>query len=177
MDVAIFKAVNIGIGGPVSEWLWILITTPETWWGPVAALVGGLVYFDRLRGALAVVLTILVISAMDAATFHLIKPYFARIRPCNTIEGVRAIIGCTDSFSFPSNHSINSLALAGFLGGIYRSLLPMLLTLGVLVCVSRVAVGVHYPSDVMAGGALGFVCGFALAKLCETYILKKPAVV
>lgn len=173
MDEVLLRALNAGIAGPASDWLWVLITTPETWWGPVAALAGGLTYFDRVRGATIVVLAVLVVLVADAATFYLIKPYFARPRPCNALEGIRVVIGCTNSFSFPSNHSVNSMAMAGFLGWLYRPLFLMLLTIGILVSISRVAVGVHYPSDVIAGGVLGFSFGWIMAMACKTYMLNK----
>jgi membrane-associated phospholipid phosphatase len=61
--------------------------------------------------------------------------------------------------SFPSAHATSSLAAATALGRVERrARLPMLLLAGA-ICVGRPYLGMHYPSDVLAGAALGIVIG------------------
>lgn len=90
-----------------------------------------------------------------------LKHVIGRIRPCNTLEGVRLLVGCTGSYSMPSNHAANSFAAAiplyYFTQG-YRKMVRLYpLILAALISYSRVYVGVHYPADILAGALLGTV--------------------
>ncbi|HAK87563.1 MAG TPA: hypothetical protein DHV16_02945 [Nitrospiraceae bacterium] len=99
-----------------------------------------------------------------------VKNIIGRIRPCNTLEGVNLLVGCTGSYSLPSNHASNSFAFAlplfYFMRGRISSL-PRLYPaiVAVLIAFSRVYVGVHYPSDVMAGALLGIFTAFLVMGL------------
>lgn len=88
-----------------------------------------------------------------------LKNLVARVRPYNAIEGLLPLIRKPTEFSFPSGHAGSSFASAGVL---YRKLpkkfgVP-LLVLAILISFSRLYVGVHYPSDVLAGAATGIIC-------------------
>jgi undecaprenyl-diphosphatase len=70
---------------------------------------------------------------------------------------------CTDSFSFPSNHASNTFALAAFISYNYRRLAIPSFLAACLVGYSRIYLSTHYPTDVLAGAALGMLLGFTLA--------------
>jgi undecaprenyl-diphosphatase len=94
---------------------------------------------------------------------HMLKDAVGRIRPCEALDGVRLLVGCGGSPSMPSNHAANSFALAVPLFMSARSRLKYLFVLiAALVAYSRVYVGVHYPSDVLAGALLGAFIGSAV---------------
>jgi undecaprenyl-diphosphatase len=97
----------------------------------------------------------------------MIKHGVARIRPCNVLDGIRLLVGCTQSYSMPSNHAVNSFAGAVPVFYLTRGYVPFLwrcypLGLAAAICFSRVYVGVHYPSDVIAGALLGSVTAILL---------------
>ena len=71
-------------------------------------------------------------------------------------------------YSFPSGHSSNSAILFGSLAGVYRRLAPAAVLVPLLVGLSRVMLGVHYPTDVLAGWASGILVVVALSRLQRT---------
>ena len=113
-----------------------------------------LLVFKRTRRmgvycAASMLLTLLVVNLC-------IKPLAARTRPYELIEGLQILVSRPHDYSFPSGHSANSLTCAWT---IFR-LAPKkygvpALVLAVLIALSRLYVGVHYPTDVLAGAAIG----------------------
>lgn len=92
---------------------------------------------------------------------QLIKRLVGRERPSERI-GARSAIANPDRFSFPSGHSASSLAIALSYAIAFPSLAVPLVGLGLLVGMSRVALGVHYPGDVLAGQTIAALMVLAL---------------
>lgn len=108
-----------------------------------------------------------------------IKNAVARIRPYETIEGLYSLIGRMEDWSFPSGHTTASFAaataMASTLGKKFG--IPAFI-LAILIALSRLYVGVHYPSDVLAGVIIGIVSGligsFAVKVIVKTWQKKRP---
>ncbi len=105
------------------------------------------------RAALALVVSHLVIQA--------VKRVVGRPRPSERTPD-RLLIPNPDRFSFPSGHSASSLAIALSFALAFPAFAAPLVGLGFLVGASRVALGVHYPGDVLAGQAIAAVTVLAL---------------
>ena len=105
---------------------------------------------------------------------RIIKPIVCRPRPFLTVPGLEAIVPLPLSFSFPSGH-----ACAGFCGAVVLTrfrggkLAPIFL-LAVVIALSRIYVGVHYPSDIVAGALVGTLCGLLFTWILLRW-LDKPA--
>jgi undecaprenyl-diphosphatase len=70
-----------------------------------------------------------------------------------------ALIKAPDRFSFPSGHSAAAMAIAFTYAVAYPPLAPSLLALAMVVGLSRVALGVHYPGDVFVGQLMAVLTG------------------
>lgn len=87
-----------------------------------------------------------------------VKPLFRRVRPFVNREAHVVGIRPPDH-SFPSGHTASSFAGATALAFFYPRAAPLLYTLATGVAVSRVHLGVHFPSDTAVGGAIGIGIG------------------
>ena len=79
-----------------------------------------------------------------------LKATIHRRRPSETAELLSG-----DTFSFPSGHTLHAFAFATLLSALHPALAPLLWGFAALVGLSRVVLGLHFPSDVMAGALLG----------------------
>ena len=85
-----------------------------------------------------------------------IKNWVARVRPYEVIPGLNCIVGLADDWSFPSGHTTNSLACAWVLFRCApRKYGVPALVVAILISLSRLYVGVHYPTDVLGGAVIG----------------------
>jgi undecaprenyl-diphosphatase len=100
-------------------------------------------------------------SAVGCVLFLYLKRRTRRKRPCALQPHCWATLLPPDHFSFPSGHSITSFAVAVPLALFYPSLAAGLLFCALSIAVSRVILGMHFVSDVIAGIAIGSMLGYA----------------
>jgi len=97
-----------------------------------------------------------------------LKLWFARPRPCQVFLNLHELVGCGGSFSMPSNHACNSATAAAFLWVLFPSSRWVVGACLFLIGISRIYLGAHYPTDVLAGwglgGMLGMTVGYALSR-------------
>ena len=84
-----------------------------------------------------------------------LKEGVARVRPCLTEGGPHQRVSIPDAGSFPSGHTLHAVLAATTVVLHAPWLAAVYVPVALLVAVSRVALGVHYPSDVAAGAVLG----------------------
>lgn len=97
--------------------------------------------------------------------FKILKRAVGRKRPCSLEPHAWAKLLPPDQFSFPSGHSITAFAVAVSLGTFYPAAFPVLIFCAASVASSRVLLGMHFLSDVLAGSALGAGLGYAAGLL------------
>jgi undecaprenyl-diphosphatase len=103
----------------------------------------------------------LVAAGLAGLAVSLLKDAADRPRPPLADPAIHAVGTIPDSTSFPSGHSATAFAAAVAVGLLCPRLRAPLLALALLVAVSRVYLGVHYWSDVLAGSVLGAAIGLA----------------
>jgi len=101
---------------------------------------------------------------------YVLKLLVARIRPYDVINGLTILVPPESSFSFPSGHSSSSFAAALALTLAFRKKGALAYIPAVLIAFSRCYVGVHYPSDVIAGMLVGTLVSLAVYWLLRRYI-------
>ena len=126
------------------------------------ALMGALVVFDGWRG-LAASAHLAATGVIALALYKLLKRWTRRPRPFVSDARVQAWVAPLDEFSFPSGHTLHAAAFTLVALAHYPMLAGLLIPFTASVAASRVVLGLHYPSDVLA--ALGIGSGLASLSL------------
>ncbi len=160
MDVSIFYFINVSLQNPFFDWFMPFITEKYHWfpvWGIIVIL---LLWKGGKQGRIMVLLIIPVIFLSDQLAASVFKPYFQRPRPCVALPDVHILVNRKISPSMPSAHAANFFAVAAFFGYFFRKYSWIFFIIALLVGVSRISIGVHYPFDIIAGGLLGVCCAY-----------------
>ena len=100
---------------------------------------------------------------VGVAVYKYLKSRLVRERPFLSFNGIIAGAPPLDRYSFPSGHTLHAVSFTLLASASFPYLAWVLVPFAVLVAASRVVLGLHYPSDVVAGGLIG--AGLALGAL------------
>lgn len=118
------------------------------------ALMLALLVAER-HGAAMPVLHMAFVGAVCTCCYKMVKHSTVRSRPYQVNPLVSANAAVLDRFSFPSGHTLHAIAFSLVACSYYPGLWIVLWPFTLVTAISRVALGLHYPSDVLAGAALG----------------------
>jgi undecaprenyl-diphosphatase len=120
------------------------------WYALLAALLA-------LHGAevLGPLLNILLTGGACTLIYKWLKARTLRPRPCDAVPAIRAGAAPLDQFSFPSGHTLHAVAFSVMTSAWFPETAWVVWPFTFLVALSRPVLGLHYPSDVLAGAAIG----------------------
>ena len=155
LDASILQWINTL---PHPDWLTFIMNAITTG-GDGSAIWFALAFVVAWRGdpesAFRVVLSLIVTAVLVG---NVLKPSVDRDRPVLTGASGH-VVAVGDSPSFPSGHAAGAAAGAYSLSRIWRARAPLVWSLAVLIAISRVYLGAHYPLDIVAGLLVGLGCG------------------
>jgi undecaprenyl-diphosphatase len=172
IDRTLFLALNRDAANPVMDAVMPFITDVDNWLIPIFLIWLYLMIFGGRKGRIAGIGLIFLISLSDQLSSSVLKPWVHRIRPCHPdqfIEGGRFLIGMKKTLSFPSSHAANMGAMASYFSVKYPKTRWIVIPIALIIGYSRIYVGVHYVTDVLAGLMLGILCGWCILSV-ETLI-------
>jgi undecaprenyl-diphosphatase len=102
----------------------------------------------------------IVVGLVCTAAYKWLKTRTLRPRPYQLHSSIQHFIAPLDRFSFPSGHTLHAVAFSLVAAAYYPALTGALTVFSLLIATSRVVLGLHYPSDVIAGAAIGAAIAF-----------------
>lgn len=174
LDLKLLYFINHTLSNPVFDAVMPLLRGKLTWIPLYLIIIYFIIKKYGLKSVWVIGLALLTVLLADRISAGLIKPYFERLRPCNNPEiqsWLNLPNGKGSNWSFVSSHAANHFALAVYFIMVfirhrnkYKIIIPFL-TWAFLIAFAQVYIGFHYPSDVIAGGILGSIIGYAVGKL------------
>lgn len=163
IDLAVFYFFNHTLSTPFLNRFFSILTDVNHWFITYILLVLLMWLKGGKKGKLAVIFAILLIIFSDQTGNKILKEIFERIRPCNALSDVITPLGCNGTYSFPSSHALNNFAIAVFFFRLYPEYKIPLFIAASLVALSRVYLGLHYPSDIIGGALIGSLLGYLMS--------------
>ncbi|MDD2197133.1 MAG: phosphatase PAP2 family protein [Bacteroidales bacterium] len=170
LDTQIFLLLN-GLNSPFFDPIMIFFSGKLTWL-PLYLLIIFYMYKRfgwRLVWPLMGILLVVVLA--DQTSVRLFKNVFERLRPCHNpdiMDMVHLVANhCGGKFGFISSHAANTFGIAIFLTLLFKKrwFTLWIIVWATVVSYSRIYLGVHYPGDVLVGGLVGSLCGYAVWRL------------
>ncbi len=126
------------------------------WYSLMAAL--PLVYgLTGLQASLHMLMT----GGLALLLYKLLKGATRRARPCDQVHDITALVPPLDRYSFPSGHTLHAVAFSTVALSYFPGLGWILIPLTTLIALSRIILGLHYPSDVLMGILIGLALGYS----------------
>ena len=161
MDTMVFLTVNSHHNAYFDSVMW-LVSGKLIWVPMYVSLFFVLLKNYSYKVVFAILLAIgVVILFTDSFTAQVIRPWVCRLRPSNLDNPMSSMVHIVDgyrggAYGFPSNHASNTWGLAFFITFLFRryKLTFFFFLWALLVCYSRMYLGVHYFGDLLIGGVL-----------------------
>ena len=164
-DLALVRVVEHLRVAPVDA----LMELASAWWVKSVVMLAVALIVDvarRSRVPLGMLCAILAYGLAEGAATAL-KMAIDRARPSLVDASLHPLVVVPQSAAMPSGHATSAFAAAVAVGLIHPRLRVPLVGLATLIAISRVYLGVHFPSDVVVGAALGTVIAFGVVAVAQ----------
>jgi undecaprenyl-diphosphatase len=108
-----------------------------------------------------------VAALVNVALYRTLKGWTRRPRPFRRLGAIKAHVAPLDEFSFPSGHTLHAVTLTLIACWYFPLLAVVLVPFAIAVAMSRVVLGLHYPSDVLAASVIGTGIAWASIELAK----------
>ena len=186
IDNIIFQLININLNYPLFDSFFIFFHDFHKnlmFIIPLLTLWFFSIFKDKKRRLALIIFIPLAIIITDQIGSY-IKDYKLRDRPYMAIESnkINLLVKVSQNEdgsykqtqssqkSFPSNHSANIWALSLIVGYLYTNAKTYFIILAILISISRVYIGVHYPLDIIFGAIIGISVSSLLIKIYQKLI-------
>lgn len=163
-EISLFHFINNSLANPAFDILMPLVTRLGS--GEFIFTLAVFIVFlsvpDKKLGG------ILLLAGLTVGYFAIefLKANVASPRPFMSIPDVRLLVPRSSGFSFPSGHAFNAFMTATIMTRFYNKDW-LWYALAALIAFSRVYIGVHYASDVLAGALIGMIAGYILLRAAD----------
>lgn len=181
-DEATFRFFNQDGIKPLTKGLMWFLSQPAVNYIPLLVLAGWLGIRCGTKGRLVLAGLAILFFLTDFTLSQGVRPFFDRPRPWASLTGVHYLHQhgwmMTDSgflaqaprfIGFPSAHASNTMGLAFYLGRFYPPLGLVAAQVSILIGLSRIYTGNHFPADVLAGYLYGALAGLAVAWVVKRF--------
>ena len=176
------SSILLWINGHYADWLdafmWA-VSRSKTWLWLYILLVGLVIYkFRNWKVVLSILVAFgIVVGLSDFTCSGILKPLVCRLRPTHdpALDPVRLVYGYMGGlYGFCSSHAANTMSVALLFSLIYRNKIATagLMTWVALNCYSRMYLGAHYPSDILAGLLIGAAYALLVYWVLRRWVLK-----
>lgn len=171
MEASIILSLNHFVNQ--SQFLSVLVWFLATYfvWLIFLILVGLIVFAADKRRELGIVFYVLISAVLARGATELIRFFYHKPRPFEVIGGIDKLFS-NYSPAFPSGHATFFFALATAVFLYHRKLGMIFFAMALINSFARVASGVHWPSDIFAGAAVGIITALILYKFFEKIRLR-----
>ncbi|ADL53484.1 phosphatase PAP2 family protein [Clostridium cellulovorans] len=152
-DALLLEKINASLRSPFMDWFMPKITYLGTFYASLIILC--LILISTIEDKIPFSLTLVISMVLTSAVTQGVKRTVNRNRPYNVLLNLTVSKIGIDKYSFPSGHTSNAFALAVITFCFFPYIGVLALFLAILVALSRMYLGVHYPTDV----AIGFIIG------------------
>ncbi len=182
LDKQIYYLINHGLANPFFDAVMPYVTDYHKYllMGIAGKAIVGVLYLIVLwkggrKTRTVALLLIPLVFFTDKLSSAVIKPLVMRPRPCTVFSDdfVHLLVTCTN-YSFPSSHAVNNFGVATFLSYYYVRWQWAFISFATVISLSRVIVGVHYPSDIIGGAIIGVLCAYIIIWLWKIIERKYP---
>ena len=155
-DEAVYHALN-GIKNPTIDSLMVFVTGREFGWVCLLLISVWVITGLRRHAVRPMLQAGIALLITDRVGHVVLKPWVDRVRPCYALtKGTfRQLVDVAHSGSMPSLHAANAFTVAVAITLVWPAAGRIAFPVALLIALSRVFVGVHWPSDIVAGALFG----------------------